>query len=224
MSVQRGIMETSRQFARKMKLVEHEAVSVAVRKYMTQALVRESIARIEEAARTDKEFKELIDLWDELDEKVQKAFEKTVWSTDSEQFNWHLFSASMRQKDILYALFHCICQIHNLIEDDDLARLFESATDKQKEVFFLRFIRGCTPQKIAVCLGVTDRNVRDLTNKMIDNIRKGFYIILKKRQEDEKPLLTYQVEFLQSIDTEDIDNNKGKSKGKAKKAEGVVAE
>ena len=58
-----------------------------MRKYMTQALVRESIARIEDAARTDKEFEELVDLWDKLDKKTQEAFEKTVWSTDSEQFN-----------------------------------------------------------------------------------------------------------------------------------------
>ena len=181
---------------------------MAMRKYMTQALVRESIARIEEAARTDKEFEELIDLWDELGKKIQEAFEKTVWSTDSEQFNWHLFSVSMQQKDILYMLFHCICQMHNLIEDDDLSRLFENATDKQKEVFFLRFIRGCTPQKIAACLDVTDRNVRDLINKMMANIRKGFYIILKNRQIDEKPLLTYQVEFLQKIEAEGVDKSK----------------
>ena len=198
-----------------------------MQKYITQALVRESIARIEEAARTDEEFEELIGLWDKLDEKVQKAFEKTVWSTDSEQFNWYLFSASMRQKDILYTLFHCICQMYNLIEDDDLSRLFENATDKQKEVFFLRFIRGCTPQKIAECLGVTDRNVRDLTNKMMANIRKGFYIVLKKRQAEDKPLLTYQMEFIQTIETGGSGGGKNSDTGKAKKAkkaEEVVTE
>jgi DNA-directed RNA polymerase specialized sigma24 family protein len=193
------------------------------RKYMTQALVRESIARIEDAARTDEDFDELIIEWNNLDKKVQEAYEKTVWSTDSDKFNWYLFSASKGQKDIMYTFFHCICQMHNLIEDDDLARLFEKATDKQKEVFFLRFMRGCKPQKIAECLGVTDRNVRDLTNKMTDNIRKGFYIVLKKRQAEDKPLLTYQTEFLQEIEAGGggKDSDTGKA-SKAKKAKEVV--
>jgi DNA-directed RNA polymerase specialized sigma24 family protein len=171
-----------------------------MRKYLTQAMVRESIERLEVAARTVEEFETVVDWWDKLDKKIQEAFEKTVWSTDSEKFNWNKHSANIRQADISHILFHCFCQMHNLIEDDDLARLFEKATDKQKEIFFLRVVRGCTPQKIAVCLEMTDRNVRDMENRMIRNIKKGFYIILKKRQDEKILLRKHELEFISKIE------------------------
>jgi hypothetical protein len=90
--------------------------------------------------------------------------------------------------------------MHNLIEDDDLSRLFDKATDKQKRIFYLRIIRGCTPQKIAACLEMTDRNVRDMEKKMTENIRKGFYMVLKKRQEEEKWLRKHEVVFINKIE------------------------
>jgi len=145
-------------------------------------MIRESIERLELAARTVDEFEIVVGWWDKLDEKIQEAFEKTVWSTDNNKFDWNKFSATIRQADLLHILFHCICQMHNLIEDDELSALFEKATDKQKRIFFLRVIRGCSPQKIAACLEMTDRNVRDMENKMLAKIRKEFYLILKKRQ------------------------------------------
>ncbi|MCL2055574.1 MAG: hypothetical protein FWG90_14245 [Oscillospiraceae bacterium] len=71
--------------------------AVKMRKYLTQAMIRESIERLELAARTVDEFEIVVGWW-----------------------------------------------------------------DKQKRIFFLRVIRGCSPQKIAACLEMTDRNVRDM--------------------------------------------------------------
>jgi DNA-directed RNA polymerase specialized sigma24 family protein len=171
-----------------------------MRKYLTQAMVRESIERLEEAARTDEEFEVVVDWWDKLDKKIQEAFEKTIWSTDNNKFDWNKYSATIKQADISHMLFHCVCQMHNLIEDDDFAQLFEKATDKQKEILFLRVVRGCTPQKIAACLEMTDRNVRDMENRIIGKIKKGFYIILKKRQDKKIKLRKHELEFISKIE------------------------
>jgi len=171
-----------------------------MRKYLTQAMVRESIERLEDAARTVEEFEEVVVWWDKLDKRVQEAFEKTVWSTDNDKFDWNKCAANMNQADISYLLYQCICQMHNLIEDDDLSRLFDKATDKQKRILYLRIIRGCTPQKIAVCLEMTDRNVRDMEKKMTENIRKGFYIVLKKRQEGKTWLRKHEIDFINNIE------------------------
>ena len=171
---------------------------MAMRKYLTQAMVRGAIERLEEAARTAQEFAEVVELLDKLEARVQAAYEKTVWSTDSRQFSWNLFSAKSSEKsqDILQTLFTCICQMHNLVEDDELSILIEKAPYKQKVVFFFRFIRGCSPQKIASCLGVTDRNVRDMTAKMLTKIQNGLYNSLAGKRDENIPLTGREMEFL----------------------------
>jgi hypothetical protein len=47
-----------------------------MRKYLTQAMIAESISRLEDAARTVEEFEEVVEWWDKLDKRVQEAFEK----------------------------------------------------------------------------------------------------------------------------------------------------
>jgi DNA-directed RNA polymerase specialized sigma24 family protein len=190
---------------------------MAMRKYITQAMVRESIERLELAARTVDEFKKVVELVNELDKRVQKAYEKTVWSTDcEEQFDWNAYSAKTAEKsdDFLQMLFSCICQMHNLIDDNDLSLLIEKATYKQKEVFFFRYIRGCSPQRIAECFSMTDRNVRDMTGKMLTNIQNGLYESLTKRRENGRYLTSREAEFLDTYEPKQ--KHKGK-KGGAKK-------
>jgi DNA-directed RNA polymerase specialized sigma24 family protein len=190
---------------------------MTMREYVTQATVRASIERIELSARTFYEFTELVKKYDELDKKVQSAYGKTVWSTDSkEQFDWNAYSAKTAEKseDILQILFSCICQMHNLIEDNDLSLLIEKATYKQKEVFFSRYIQGCSPQRIAVCFETTDRNVRDLIGKMLTNIQNGLHESLSKRRENGIYLTGRETEFLDTYKPRE--KPKGK-KGGAKK-------
>ncbi len=184
-----------------------------MRKYVTQAEVRESIERLVDitqavehesferlgdAARNNDEFNELVKKMDELDEKVQDAYGKTVWSTDNEKFNWDAYSAKApdTSRDILQILFCCICQMHHLIEDKDISLLIEKATNKQKEVFFLRYIRYCSPQTIAELLNVTDRNVRDLIDKMLTKIQDGLYDALMNRRGNNIHLTKREAAFL----------------------------
>lgn len=186
-----------------------------MRKYVTQAVVRGSIERLELSARTESEFMKLVDDYDELDKKVQGAYGKTVWSTDSDKFDWNAFLAGTPEKrgDILQMLFACICQMHNLVEDNDLSRLIEKSTFKQKKVFFFHYIRGLPPQAIAVYLDTTDRNVRDLMGKMLTNIRDGLYESLTKRRDNGVYLTGREAAFLDTYEP------KQKQKGKKGGAE-----
>jgi transcriptional regulator len=92
--------------------------------------------------------------------------------------------------------------MHDLTDDGDLSRLLNNATDKQKAVFFPRVIKGCTPQKIALCHGMTDRNVRDIVDRTTSKIRKGMYEVLMKRQADGISLTLQQRDFLNTIGEE----------------------
>jgi len=69
-------------------------------------------------------------------------------------------------------------------------------------VFFPRVIKNCTPQKIALCHGMTDRNVRDIVDRTITKIRMGMYEVLKKRQVEGVSLTLEHKAFLRVIDEE----------------------
>ena len=105
----------------------------------------------------------------------------------------------------------------------DLSRLIEKATDKQKAVFFPRVIKNCTPQKIALCHGMTDRNVRDIVDRMISNIRKGMYEVLKKRQAEGVPLTLEHKVFLKVIDDEMTKADGAEKTNKPKKSKSKKA-
>jgi len=185
-----------------------------MRKYLTQAMLAESISRLEDAARTQAEFEDIIELWDERDKKKKDAYEKKMMPLANETFDIGVFKkGSHRMKsqfngrnhyieDFITPLYCCICQMHNLTDDADLSRLIDKATDKQKAVFFPKVIKNCTPQKIALCHGMTDRNVRDIVDRTIGKIRKGMYEVLKRRQAEGGSLTLEHKAFLAIIDEE----------------------
>jgi DNA-directed RNA polymerase specialized sigma24 family protein len=185
-----------------------------MRKYLTQAMLAESISRLEDAARTQAEFKNVIEWWDKRDKRIKDALDKKVLPIANTTFDIDLYGkGDHRMKslfsgrnhyyvDYLNLIFSCICQMHDLTDDSDLSRLLGKATDKQKAVFFPRVIKGCTPQRIALCHGMTDRNVRDIVDRTVSKIRKGMYEALKKRQAEGISLTMQQKDFLNTIDEE----------------------
>ena len=130
-----------------------------MRKYLTQAMLAESITRLEDAARTQAEFENVIEWWDKRDKRIRDALDKKILPIAHTTFDIGLFrKGDYRRKsmfdgrnhyyeDFLTPLYCCICQMHNLTDDSDLSRLINKATDKQKAVFFPRIIKNCTPAK-----------------------------------------------------------------------------
>lgn len=165
--------------------------------YLTQGLINESINRLADAARTVYEFEEIVTLLDALDKRKQEAYNKKMKRFEGDTFDWFCYrNTRLYEGDILSLIFTCVCQMHNLIEDNEVAELINKATDKQKRIFFLRVFRGCSPQQIAACLDITDRNVRDMTNKMVAKVQKGLFDLLSKRHENKIPLTSRESEFL----------------------------
>ena len=190
-----------------------------MRKYLTQAMLAESISRLEDAARTQAEFENVIEWWDKRDKRIRDALDKKVLTIAHTTFDVGLFrKGDYKRKsmfdgrnhyyeDFLTLLYCCICQMHNLTDDSDLSRLINKATEKQKAVFLPRVIKNCTPQKIALCHGMTDRNVRDIVDRMVSIIRRGMYEVLKKRQAEGVSLTLEHSAFLKIIDEEKEKNS-----------------
>ena len=169
-----------------------------MRKKLKRDLQHEELARVEEAARTEEDFEKLEkEWWDRLDANRERKERYHEQKFDINMFEWDIFTKRMKQsKDFFNDFFMCICEMHNLIDDPEISRLLNEATDKQKAVFFPRVIVGCSTEKISKCHEMTDRNVRKLIDLMLDNIRVELYEIFLKRLENGEYLVYEQRQFL----------------------------
>jgi hypothetical protein len=183
-----------------------------MRKQLVRDLKREGLARLEESARTEYDFEPVIKRWDQLDanRKAREEYNETLMSGD--MFDWSVFDEedNMRTKgDFFPLIFPCACKIHELVDDPDISRLLNKATEKQKMVFFPRVLKGCTTKKIARCYDMTDRNVRKLIDLMLDNLRRDLYHALKNRYKTDSSKATLREKvFLANY----IPKKKGKEK------------
>ena len=148
-------------------------IETPTRKQLKRDLDREALDRLEGAARTAEEFEVVNREWDRLDrnrERRERYYEQLVTNA---MFDWDFRDMVTYDEDLLNIIFRCICQMHLLTANPKLSRLVDKATDKQKAVFFTRYILGCSVAKIAACHGMTERNVRKLIATMIKNIHDG---------------------------------------------------
>ena len=99
-----------------------------MRKYLTQAMLAESISRLEDAARTQAEFENVIEWWDERDKRIKDALDKKVLPIANATFDIGLFrkgdhrmknmfgGRNQYDEDFITSLYCCICQMHNLTD------------------------------------------------------------------------------------------------------------
>jgi hypothetical protein len=142
---------------------------------LKRELAAEALCRLEEAARTAEQFESVTKWWDRRDENRERRERYHEQRISNDMFDWNFPDLVAYEEDFLNIIFSCVCQMHNLTEDSNVSRLVKKATEKQKAVFFPRFIR-----RIANCHGMTDRNVRKLTDKMIENAQKRLFETLSK--------------------------------------------
>jgi len=158
-----------------------------VRKELKRELDRAALIRLEESARSEDDFHFVTKNWDRLDANRERKERYHEQSVSQDMFDWDIFERRVGyEEDFLTLIYFCPCQMHNLVEDPDISKLVNEATDKQKEIFFPRVILNCPSKTVAHYYGMTDRNVRDLVKKMAEKVKQGLAEILRKRREEEE--------------------------------------
>lgn len=172
------------------------------KKILKRDLELEALNRIEEAARSEKDFKEVVTWWNRLDANRRRKERDHEYRYDENSFNQEEHNPEIdwrkvcNDMDFIDLFSMCPCKMHDMLTDPDIAVLLAKATDKQKAVFFPRFVVGCSTERIAHCHEMTDRNVRKLIALMLENLREPFAELLAKRQELGEPLTYEEREFL----------------------------
>ena len=204
-------------------------------------LVREAkavaLARMEDAARTESDFKAVVAQWNHNDRNRERRERyNEIGRPNEEMLHWdkanandekgrlkegldvviprpieHHFWRQQLRGDFLDTIYDNALEIWQLIEDWDIAALMKNLTDKQKEVLYLRAVRLCTAAQIACCHDKTDRAVRKLFTAALDSIRDKLALLIREQINTEYPEMTLaKRKFLEWYDKEntvDVDSS-----------------
>ena len=163
-----------------------------------------ALARMEDAARTENDFKEVIKQWDHLDrnrerrerEHEVKRNHETIRTGYSDGIIFpvpfcHLAWREAMKGDFIEVIYDNAEEMWQLVEDWDVSIELENLTDKQEEVIFLSAVRLCTPQQIACYKDQTDRAVRKLLAAVLNRMRDYLATVIRWQIQTGQPGVTY---------------------------------
>ena len=174
-------------------------------KQKTKKLLREeALRRLEEAARTEEEFREVIRWWDRRDANAERRIRyHEVGRGDlpldygearkpcmfPRQFNNHYWR-SISSGDFLDIIFDCPFQIHELVTEETVSKALEKLKPEYKEILLYRLVRYYSTYEIALSRGQTDRNIRKQYKMALRKVREQIPELAEKikelEQSDEK--------------------------------------
>ena len=171
-----------------------------------------AIRRIEESARTEADFENVLYWWDKLDanrerkERDHEIGRSTVpleWGADE----WYLSTRPsydmilrrlMLAGDFLDFIFDSPETLHELVTDIDLSEILQELKPHLKNMLYYLFLRDYSTAEYAESIGQTDRNIRGIRKTSLKKIRKLYGGILTYRKENSLPMTIDEKYFLEN--------------------------
>jgi hypothetical protein len=72
--------------------------------------------------------------------------------------------------------------MHELITDGELSDIIKKQKNARKEALFHRVVKGYTAEEISALKGVSERNIRKLYKKVLQNIREEIIPVIKLKR------------------------------------------
>ena len=160
-------------------------VTLVAHKMLVREAKREALTRMEDAARTVADFENVTEKWDVLDgnrERKERYWEKL---RKDELLNWqlteqgaiapqpmaHVYGRQQLKGEFLDTIYDCPHEMHEMVWSKPVFDMTRELDELHKDLLYYRGVRLWSPQKIAQQRGQTDRNVRKVYNKMIDDAK-----------------------------------------------------
>ena len=171
-----------------------------------------AIRRIEESARTEEDFKEIIRWWDRLDanrERKERDHETgrsavplewgayELYLSDSPSYDM-ILRRLMLAGDFIDLIFDCPETLHELVTDADLSRILKDLKPHLKNMLYYLFLHDYSAAEYAENIGQSDRNIRGIRETALKKIRKLYGGILAYRQENSLPMTIDEKYFLEN--------------------------
>ena len=171
-----------------------------------------AIRRIEESARTEEDFKEIIRWWDRLDANRERKERDHETGRSSVPLEWgadELYLSNnpsydmilrrlMLAGDFLDFIFDRPETIHELVTDTDLSKILKELKPHLKNMLYYLFLRDYSTAEYAESIGQTDRNIRGIRETALKKIRKLYTDVLTYRKENSLPMTIDEKYFLEN--------------------------
>lgn len=190
-------------------------------KRLKRELEREALSRIENAARTADDFKNVIVWWNRLDsnrERKERYHEISRSGLDipldygakldGEIIPYDVNDVlikQIRKGDYIDAIFHCPFELNELVTDGDLSKILDKLSDDHREIIFNTIVRNMSTKALGDVRGQTDRNIRKVRATAIKKIHKSLLRVLQSRKENGIPLTLNEKLLIKKA----LDDNKG---------------
>ena len=177
---------------------EEEEAALSSGKRPKREIQAEAIRRLEEAARTEKDFRDVVEEWNKLDrnrERRERDHENLRGDVPLEYqvapeprliprwMNNPAYSQLM-DGNILDTLFDCPYEMHNLTADSFVSRMVEELSEEHKEVLYFLSLRLYSTTRLAAVRGQSDRNIRKLRKTIHKKLQRQMYDHLCTKSEN----------------------------------------
>lgn len=158
------------------------------RKLLKREMDALALKRLEDAARTENDFLNVIDWWDRLDRNRERKERYHEIGRDSTfvPLEWgagedyrvipssvgQVFWQEMMKGNFLDLIFNCPLEIHELVEDGELSIILRNLKDEYKELLYYLAVRMYSTAYVGRLFGQTDRNIRKKRAAILNKIRK----------------------------------------------------
>ena len=176
---------------------EEEAAPVSDKR-LKREIRAEAVRRLEEAARTEKDFQAVVEEWNKLDrnrERRERDHENLRGDVPLEYQavpepklipRW-MNNPAYRQLmagNFLDILFDCPYEMHNLTADPFISRMVEELSEEHKEVLYFLSLRLYSTTQLAAIRGQSDRNIRKLRKTIRKKLQRQMYDHLCSKPEN----------------------------------------
>lgn len=198
----------------------------STRKKLKRELEQEALARLEDSARTEEDFENVVTWWNRLDANRERKERYHEIGRSDVPLEWemspdeivipapirHVFWKQIMKGDFLDTIYDCPFEIHELVTDEDISRAIFGLKDVQKELLYQLAIKGYSCQLIAAFRMQTDRNIRKIRDTMLKKLRKSFVQALQSRVDNHISLTKAEQIFYYTYQTLITDKKNKKTK------------
>lgn len=194
------------------------------RKKLKRELRAEALARLEDAARTQQDFENVIAWWDKLDANRERRerYHELSRSGDDVPLDYgasanelyfpdtlnDVLEKLIRKGDFIDAIFDCPYDIHELVTEEYLSKILRELSEDHKELLFLCAVKLFSSTRVAAIRQQSDRNIRKVRNTVLKKIRKKLLAALKEKA-DTQPMTSLEKAFLED-NSEMVDSGEKK--------------
>ena len=183
------------------------------RKKLKRELRAEALAGLEDSARTQRDFENVITWWNRLDANRERRerYHELSRSGDDVPLDYgasanelffpdtlnDVLEKQIRKGDFIDAIFYCPYDIHELVTEEYLSEMLLEMKEDHKELLFLCAVRLFSSTQIAKIRNQSDRNIRKVRGTMVKKIRKKLLPALLDKAEKQQPMTLLEKDFLE---------------------------